>query len=117
MMYNAETDYITFREEHEEHDDIDDLIKDLDDLTAFCINFLHDGAHGGESMGRKPMGDGMEEERVRYVEGSIEIKFVFEDDENTLIRVSYTNDPDGPVIYLPPTSEIKDKPEDERGRQ
>ena len=115
-MYNAETDYITFREEHEEHDDIDDLIKDLDELTAFCINFLHDGAHGGESMGRKPMGDGMEEERVRYVEGSIEIKFVFEDDENTLIRVSYTNDPDGPVIYLPPTSEIKDKPEDERGR-
>lgn len=101
---------------HEEHDEIDELIEDLDKLTAFCIGFLHDGAYGGESLGRKDLGDGMEEERVRYVEGSIELKFVYEDGEIILIRASYTNEDDGPVIYLPPPKFIRDKPEDERTR-
>ena len=104
----------TFNEEHEEHDEIDDLIQDLDNLTGFCISFLHDGAHGGETMGRNDMGEGLEEERVRYVEGSIELKFIYEDGENTMIRASYPNDPNGPVIYLPPTKEITTKPHDER---
>ena len=101
---------------HEEHDEIDELIEDLDKLTAFCIGFLHDGAYGGESLGREDLGDGMEEERVRYVEGSIELKFVYEDGEIILIRASYTNEDDGPVIYLPPPKFIRDKPEDERTR-
>lgn len=100
---------------HEEHDEIDDLIEDLDKLTAFCIQFLHDGVYGGETEGKKDMGDGLQEERVRYIEGSIELKFVYEDDELTLIRASYTNDPDGPVIYLPPAAYLKTKPDDPRG--
>ena len=99
---------------HEEHDEIDELIEDLDKLTEFCIGFLHDGAHGGESEGIKDMMDGMKEERVRYVEGSIELKFVYEDDEIVLIRASYTNMDDGPVIYLPPPAFLKTQPDDER---
>jgi hypothetical protein len=101
---------------HEEHDEIDELIEDLDKLTAFCIGFLHDGAYGGESLGREDLGDGMEEERVRYVEGSIELKFVYEDGEVILIRASYPNEDNGPVIYLPPPKFIRDKPEGERTR-
>lgn len=100
---------------HEDHDEIDELIEDLDKLTAFCISFLHDGAYGGESLGREDMGDGLEEERVRYVEGSIELKFVYEDGENILIRASYTNETDGPVIYLPPARFIKNQPDNPRG--
>jgi len=99
---------------HEEHDEVDELIEDLDQLTAFCISFLHDGAYGGETMGRVEIGEGLEEEKVRYIEGSIELKFIYEDGENTMIRASYPNDPDGPVIYLPPTVEIKRNPTDER---
>ena len=60
------------------------------------------------------MMDGMKEERVRYVEGSIELKFVYEDDEIVLIRASYTNMDDGPVIYLPPPAFLKTQPDDER---
>lgn len=100
---------------HEDHDEIDELIEDLDKLTAFCISFLHDGAYGGESLGREDMGDGLEEERVRYVEGSIELKFVYEDGENILIRASYTDETDGPVIYLPPARFIKNQPDNPRG--
>ena len=99
---------------HEDHDEIDELIEDLDNLTEFCIGFLHDGAHGGESEGIKDMMDGMKEERVRYVEGSIELKFVYEDDEIILIRASYTNMDDGPVIYLPPPAFLKTQPDDGR---
>ena len=99
---------------HEEHDEIDELIEDLDQLTAFCISFLHDGAYGGETLGRVEIGDGLEEERVRYIEGSIELKFIYEDGDNTMIRASYTNDPNGPVIYLPPAVKITRKPSDER---
>ena len=99
---------------HEDHDEIDELIEDLDNLTAFCIGFLHDGAHGGEPQGRVKMEDGLEEEKILYVEGSIQLKLVYEDDEIILIRASYTNDPDGPVIYLPPPAFIKTKPDDAR---
>lgn len=99
---------------HEEHDEVDELIEDLDKLTAFCIAFLHDGAYGGESQGREVIGDDLEEEKVWYVEGSIELKFVYEEGTNTFIRASYTNDPDSPVIYLPPAKFIKSKPEDGR---
>ncbi len=100
---------------HEEHDEIDHLIEDLDKLTAFCIQFLHDGVYGGESQGMQDLGDDMKEEIVRYVEGSIELKFVYEEGDLTLIRASYTNDPDGPVIYLPPAAYLKTKPDDPRG--
>ena len=99
---------------HEEHDEVDELIEDLDKLTAFCISFLHDGAYGGESQGKEEIAEGVIEERVRYVEGSIELKFVYEDGENTFIRASYPNDPDSPVIYLPPAKFIRQEPEDER---
>ena len=57
----------------------------------------------------------MKEEKVRYVEGSIELKFVYEEGDLTLIRASYTNDPDGPVIYLPPAAYLKTKPDNPRG--
>ena len=90
---------------------------DIDKLTAFCIGFLHDGAYGGESQGREIIGEDLEEERVWYIEGSIELKFVYEEGINTLIRASYTNDPESPVIYLPPAKFIKRKPEDGRSIQ
>ena len=102
---------------HEEHDEVDELIEDLDKLTAFCIGFLHDGAYGGESQGREIIGEDLEEERVWYIEGSIELKFVYEEGINTLIRASYTNDPESPVIYLPPAKFIKRQPEDGRSIQ
>ena len=75
---------------------------------------MHDGAYGGESQGKELIGEDLEEERVWYVEGSIELKFVYEEGINTFIRASYTNDPDSPVIYLPPAKFIKSKPEDGR---
>ena len=106
-----------FNEEHEDHDEIDELIEDLDKLTGFCISFLHDGAYGGESQGREIIGEDLEEEKVWYVEGSIELKFVYEEGVNTFIRASYTNETDGPVIYLPPAKVIKTQPDDERSVQ
>lgn len=114
LLSTKRPDKDTKKFNHEEHDEIDELIEDLDKLTEFCIGFLHDGAHGGESQGITDMMDGMKEERVRYVEGSIELKFVYEEDEIVLIRASYTNMKDGPVIYLPPPAFIKTQPDDER---
>lgn len=115
-----DSDEISFGQEHGDHDDahdkVHDMIEDLDKLTAFCISFLDDGAYGGESQGMKDVGGGLKEEIVLYVEGSIEMKFVYDSEGNNLaIRVKYTHDPDSPVIYLPKASFVATKPDEIEG--
>ena len=109
-----DADYLELNQEHGDHDGhdaVDDMIEDLDKLTAFCISFLHDGAYGGETQGVEDVGGGLTEERVLYVEGSIELKFVYDSEgQNIAIRARYTNDPDSPVIYLPKAAFIATKP-------
>ena len=88
----------------------------LDKLTAFCITYLHDGAYGGESQGVEiDERRGIKEEKILYVEGSIELKIVTnEKGQNLAIRAQYTNDPLSPIIYLPATKEITRIPESHR---
>ena len=108
-----------FNEEHgdHEHEEIEILMEKLDKLTQFCINYLHDGAYGGDSQGIKvDEVRGITEEKILYVEGSLELKFVNDKEGNNIaIRAQYTNDPLSPIIYLPATSTVLRKPDDPRG--
>ena len=99
---------------HDEHDDIDEMIEELDKLTSFCITFLHDGAYGGEPQEMtEDKARGITEQKVLYVEGSIELKFVYDKDgKNIAIRAKYTNDPNSPVIYLPATESVARRPDE-----
>ena len=113
LQFNSESDYLEMRQEHGDHDDAHNIIEDLDKLTAFCITFLDDGAYGGESQGLKDAGGGLKEEIVLYVEGSSQMKFVYDSEgQNIAIRVKYTHDPHSPVIYLPKAAFIATKPDD-----
>jgi hypothetical protein len=113
LGFNSESDYLEMRQEHGDHDDAHKTIEDLDKLTAFCITFLDDGAYGGESQGLKDAGGGLKEEIVLYVEGSIQMKFIYDSEgQNIAIRVKYTHDPNSPVIYLPKAAFIATKPDD-----
>lgn len=99
---------------HDEHDEIDDMIEELDKLTSFCITFLHDGAYGGEPQEMiEDKARGIREQKVLYLEGSIELKFVYDEEgKNIAIRAKYTNDPQSPVIYLPATEMVARKPDE-----
>ena len=113
LEFNSESDYLEMRQEHGDHDDAHKTIEDLDKLTAFCITFLDEGAYGGESQGLKDVGGGLREEIVLYVEGSIQMKFVYDSEgQNIAIRVKYTHDSNSPVIYLPKAAFIATKPDD-----
>jgi hypothetical protein len=97
----------------DDHDELDALIKRLDDLNQFAITFMHDGGYGGEIISEKTDG-GIKTEVIGFVEDSIRIKIITDilNDEILGIRISYTDSPKGPVIYLPPAQYIASKPEE-----
>ena len=96
------------------HDEVDALIKRLDDLNQFAITFMHDGGYGGEPISTDIKGDGMKTEIIGFVEDSIRIKIISDtvNDEILGIRISYTDSPKGPVIYLPPAQYIATRPDE-----
>ena len=96
------------------HDEVDALIKRLDDLNQFAITFMHDGGYGGEPISTDIDGDGMKTEIIGFVEDSIRIKIISDtvNDEILGIRISYTDSPKGPVIYLPPAQYIATRPDE-----
>ena len=97
----------------DDHDELDALIKRLDDLNQFAITFMHDGGYGGEIIS-EDTDDGIKTEVIGFVEDSIRIKIITDimNDEILGIRVSYTDSPKGPVIYLPPAQYIASRPDE-----
>lgn len=100
-------------EQNDDHDEIDALIKRLDDLNQFAISFMHDGGYGGEPIS-EDTDEGIKTEIIGFIEDSIRIKIITDilNDEILGIRISYTDSPKGPVIYLPPAQYIASRPDE-----